>query len=172
MKAADVLRQQFKFNHDWLEGTMEGVDERVAHWGPPANATPVGAHYVHAAIAEDYFINGMIKGGAPLLASTFEGKLGISEMQPMEGRWDEWARRVKVDVPAARAYAQAVYAATDDFLASADDEALNKPVDMSFAGMGQQTALFLINIVLNHTATHTGEISSVKGLQGLKGYPM
>ena len=110
MDAVSLLRQQYKGANDWLEGTMEGVEEALAHWAPSGKAHPIGANYAHILFAEDAFINGTLKGGAPLLFSTWADRTGLSEPQPMQWDWDAWAARVRVDVPATREYARAVQA--------------------------------------------------------------
>ena len=103
------------------------------------------------------------------MATSFAGKSGFSE-PPTPGVWTEWARRVVVDLPAARAYAQAVYAATDSYLAGLTDEELNRDLDLSAMGLGTMKVSYLINTMLIDTAAHCGEISCIKGLQGAKGY--
>ena len=73
---------------------------------------------------------------------------------------------------AQRKYAQAVYAASDDFLASLRGKDLDRPVDLSALGLGKSTMLFVIhNGILGNGFTHCGEIACLKGLQGKKGYP-
>ena len=59
--------------HEVLEGTMADVTPEQAHWVPPGKAEPIGATYAHILMAEDYFVNGLGKGGAPLMAATFAG---------------------------------------------------------------------------------------------------
>lgn len=174
--SVSLLRAQFKNAHDVLEGTLEGVTSAQAHWTPPGVANPLGATYVHVAVSEDGVIGGMLKGGAPLLATAWAGKVGVSELPPMPGPgveglppWNEWARVVQIDLPAVRAYAQAVYAATDNYLASLNDEALNQPLDLG--PLGQYTLGSFLTVMLSNVTWHTGEISCLKGLQGLKGYP-
>lgn len=81
-KAAALLRQQFKTGHKFLEGTMQGVTPDMAHWMPPSKAQPLGATYAHVLISEDFLINGLLKGAAPLLASSWTGKVGVSELPP------------------------------------------------------------------------------------------
>src|SRR5437016_5110261 len=139
--AVSLLRQQYKGANDWLEGTMEGVEEALAHWAPPGKAHPIGANYAHILFAEDAFINGTLKSGAPLLFSTWADRTGLSEPQPMQWDWDAWAARVRVDVPATREYARAVYAAVDDYLGAMTDADLTRPVDMSAQGMGRLARL-------------------------------
>ena len=91
---------------------------------------------------------------------------------PQWAEYPGWTRRVRVDLPALRSYAQAVYAATDAYLDTLTDADFARPFDLSALGLGQQTlASALTILVLNHVGTMTGEIACLKGLQGAKGYP-
>ena len=173
MDAAALVREQYKGAHDLLEATFKDVTPEQAHWAPPGVANPVGATYVHILGAEDMILCGMARGTKPLAAGEFAGKTGVSEPPPRPGPGlDEWARRVKVDLPQVRAYAQAVYKQTDDWLASLKADDLDKEIDMSSFGMGKQPMRVLVaGIVLQHINNHLGEISCLKGLQGAKGYP-
>ena len=106
-----------------------------------------------------------------MCASTWEGKTGLSEMPPQAPPWNEWAGQVQVDLDSLRGYAQAVYANTDSYLASLSDEDLNRSLDLSAVGLGQQTVGSFLSILVFNIHTHTGEIACLKGLQGLQGYP-
>jgi hypothetical protein len=168
------LRSQFQAaHHGWLEATLQGVTPEQAHWQPPGGrVAPIGAQYAHHIIAVDFLFLGFVRQQTPLALSSFAGKTGFDTPYPMEGDWMEWARRVQIDLDSLRQYAQAAYAALDDQLAGLDDEDLATPVDMTPVGLGQQTlGSFLGNLLLLNTVAHTGEISAVKGLQGLQGYP-
>jgi hypothetical protein len=176
--AVSLLRAQYSHAHEYLEGTMQGVTSEHVHWIPQGIANPLGANYFHVLVSEDMVINGMLRGGAPLCASSWAGKAGVSEMPPMPGpeteglpSWDSWARQVKINLADMQTYAQAVYQASDDYLASLSDDDLNNPLDLSGIGLGQQTVGSLLSIILSNTSAHTGEIACLKGLQGLKGYP-
>ena len=180
MDAVSHLRQQLKGAHEFLEGTMQDVTAEHAHWSPPGKANPLGATYSHLVISEDAIINAMLKGGAPLFATAWAGKAGVSELPPLPGPeasglppWDQWARQVQVDLSAARQYAQAVYAASDEYLASLTDDDLSRPIDLSAIGLGQQTVGWMLDAaVLGHVSEHCGEVSCLKGLQGVRGYPV
>lgn len=166
------LRAMYAEMHGWLEGTLGEVSAEQAHWQPSGRVVPAGAHYAHHVMgAEDLLLNTLIRGDTPLAMGEWQGRTGVSEPLPM-GQWDEWARRVVIDMPALRAYAQAVYANTDAYLATVTPEEWDRQLDMSVLGMeGQQTVgVWLTNILLDGAA-HCGEISAVKGLQGLQGYP-
>jgi hypothetical protein len=166
-----LLRQQFQIGHQFLEGTMQDVAADHAHWTPPGKAQPLGANYAHIVVSEDGLINMLLKGTPPLMASEWAGKIGLSEMPPQAPPWDDWAGRVRVDLAALRPYAQAVYEATDSYLASLADEDLSRPLDLSAVGLGQQTVGSFLSILIFNVHTHTGEIACLKGLQGLQGYP-
>jgi len=52
-----------------------------------------------------------------------------------------------------------------------NDDVLSQPCDLSSIGMGMQTKAVLIGLLLQNIHNHAGEISCLKGLQGLQGYP-
>ncbi len=166
-----MLRGQYKGAHDVLEGTMQDVTPEMATWLPPGNANPIGANYAHVVTGEDAILQGMVRGGAPLMASTWAGRVGVSEPPPSDGKWHEWAQQVSVDLAALRAYAQAVYAATDEYLASLNDADLGQEIDLSAMGFGVQNLGWFLGVMLANIQWHTGEIACLKGLQGKTGYP-
>jgi len=168
MDAIAQLRSQFQQAHRALEGTMADVATEHVHWGPPGKAVPIGAAYAHTLVGEDGVLNGMVRKAAPLFATTWAGRSGMSEPPPQNPPWDEWSRRVQVDLPSLREYGQAVYATTDAYLASLTTADLDVVID-GFQGK-ETLGNFLTGLAL-HVAWHTGEISSVKGQLGLKGYP-
>ena len=173
------IRGQVRSAHGFLEATMADVTAEMAHWGPPGLALPIGAAYAHSVTTEDWLVNVLFRGGAPLFAGPHAGKTGISELPPdpasakdWAGEFAGWSRRVRIDLTAFRAYAQSVYASTDAYLSNAPDTELERPVDLSFVGMGMQSVGFVVNnAVIGHAFSHCGEISALKGVQGKKGYP-
>jgi hypothetical protein len=176
MDAVTLLRESLRDAHALLEAVMQDVTPEAAHWMPPGRANPVGATYAHVIYHEDRTINGVLLHRRPFYDSTWTGKTGISELMPgQQGEDSEyvpWTRRVKIDVPAVRQYAQAVYDNTDEYLASLTPEDLDKELDLSGVG-GDRTTLgeALSRRIVAHVDNIAGEISCLKGLQGLQGYP-
>ncbi len=158
------LRAQLKGAHDWLEGTLQGVSDEVANAVPAGKVATIGANYAHVVTYEDFVFNGALKGGAPLMMN---GSAGISAPPPMGG-WGEWGRSVKVKFAEQQSYAQKVYASGDAYLASLKDADLAREVDLQFTKMplGQLLGLLILNAFV-----HSGEISCLKGLNGMQGYP-
>lgn len=170
MNAIELLGEQIQQAHQLLEATMEGVTNEEAHWLPPGTANPLGATYVHAVASEDAVIHMILRGQAPLYASTWAARTGVSDVQPLSS--PEWAQSVEVDVPQLREYAQAVHSATDDYLEKLTVEELARMVDMSNLGLGELSVGHILSrFVLGHIDNMCGEISCLKGLQGGKGYP-
>src|SRR3954452_4285130 len=117
MSQVAALRSSFKTMHDFLENTVADLGGAQADWRPPGLAHSIGANYAHVVLCEDGVVNGMLKGGAPLMGTRCAGKPAASEPQPQGFAWSEWGGKVTVDVAAMREYANAVYAAPDEFLA-------------------------------------------------------
>ena len=173
MNAIELYRHLLHRSHEFLEGTVAGVTTEQSTWDPPGNAFSIAANYVHVVGSEDLAVQRLLQGKELLATTSWAGKTGVSELPPLGpgGDLKAWSRKAKADLPALQRYGQAVYAATDDYLASLTPDALDRPVDLSGVGLGQQTVLFLLTALVANTSMHCGEISCLKGLQGLKGYP-
>lgn len=149
-----------------LHGTMADVTEEVAHAVPGGTAVTIAANAGHAVVVIDGIINGMIKGGAPLMMSE---PTGLSAPAPLGGDWGDWGQTVQIDKAALEAYAGKVMASVAEYLGSLTDADLERSVT-SPTGTEMSVGRWLGIAILN-TAWHTGEIASMKGTHGLKGYP-
>ncbi len=174
MDAVSLLRKQFEATYKLLENTITDVTPEQAHWVPPGIANPIGASYAHVVIATDAIINVLVKHTTPLLAGEWADKTGASEMMPIgedSTNYFSWTRRVQVDLPMMRQYAAAVYAATDEYLATLTPDALDQMIDLSTLGAGQvPLGMVLSRQLIGHIEQMCGEISCLKGLQGATGY--
>jgi len=174
---AELVRRIVRDARQVLEGTMADVTQQQADYIPPGIANPLGATYAHVVCSEDLIVQGMFRQVAPLGASSWAGRTGLSEPMPTPGpewvNYQPWTRRVKIDLAQLRAYAQAVADDTDNWLAGLSDADLDKAMDLSGVGLGQHTLGSAIGLLLaNHLGTETGEIAVLKGIQGARGYPM
>jgi hypothetical protein len=166
-----LLRQQLSGYHHILEQTIgdcgqEALDRNV----PGATITSIGSVYAHVVFSEDLIVHGMLQGKPPVYRNQ-DWAARTSVAMPAPGELNpEWARAVRMNLPAFREYAQAVYAATDAYIAGLSDADLERKVQTGF--IGEQTIAFVVSNVLGwHAAEHTGEIAALKGVQGLKGLP-
>jgi len=163
--AINLLRDQYKQSFEWLAGTMQGVTAEILHQAPGGNVPSIAGQVAHAIMTIDGFVLATVSGKPPVMAA---GNSGVSETPP-QGDWLAWGNEVRIDLPVFHEYAQAVFAAVDDYLASIEDSALGQELDLPF---GKHSLAWLFNVGLLNTYSHTGEIAALKGLQGLKGYPM
>ncbi len=170
MDSVSLLRAQFAQGHQWLEGTIGQLTDDQLHWCEAEGCMPISAQYAHTVLGEDYLVHGVVRGGKPLMMGEWGAKLGVSEPPPM-GDWGDWATRVRVDLGQLRQYAQAVYAETDAYIASLSDSDLDRQFDSSPLPFGITSVATVLSIMGGHVFMHAGEISTVKGLQGLQGYP-
>jgi hypothetical protein len=132
---------------------------------PDSTVNSIGAIYAHTIFSEDGLLNGLIRGQTPVYYSGgWAEKIGVEMPQGgMDPDWDP-----SIDLGLFRDYAQAVYQATDTFLANATDDELEKVVDPGFAP-AMPVHSVVANLLAWHAATHQGEISALKGVQGLNG---
>ncbi len=171
MDVKTLVQEFVKSSHGIYQSTLAGLTQEQADRQPGGACHSIAADIAHLATAEDFLINGLGFGKQPLALSAMEGKTGLSELPP-RGDWGAWAKTVQVDLSALRAYQQAVFANTEAIIEGLTDDDLNRVVDMTALNFGQvPMPLFLLMFAGAHTSMHTGEISALKGQQGLQGYP-
>ena len=167
-----LLADSLKMTHEQvLEGTIEGVDNDLANRQTPGKDNPIGTTYAHAILSEDAIVNAMLAGGRPLSEGEWKDKTGVDQPMPLEDadKFAAWYQQAKVDMSALREYAKAVYAASESYIESLSEEDLEREVELW--GMKMTVASALNGFVINHASAIAGEISALKGVAGLKGYP-
>lgn len=170
MNGIETLMVGVRWAHDLLNMVTGDLTPELAGWVPPGIANPIAAQYAHAVCSEDAIVQSLLRGGAPLYASEWAGKTGVSD--PQWSATFEWARAVVIDIPALRDYAAAVAQATDTYVASLTDADLDRELDLTGFGLGRQTVGWALHALLTgHLNNMSGEISVLKGVQGAKGYP-
>ena len=170
MDAVSYLRMDMQWAHEFLEMTLGDLTDEQLHWHPPGVANPISATYAHAICGEDAIIHNLLVGEPALYEGEWSDKCGISE--PQWGAEFEWGRRLRVDLDKAREYAQAVFAATDEYMASLGEADLDRMIDLTAQGFEKRSIGWMFSaLLISHAHNMAGEISALKGLQGLKGYP-
>jgi hypothetical protein len=170
MDALSILREGIQWGHSLVDQVMADVTPEQAHNQPAGSAHSIAAIYAHALLAEDGIVNGMLRGGAPLFAGEWAAACGVPA--PTMNLSLDWSRGLRVDLEALRRYSQAVSASIEAFLATQTPESLDEVRDLTQVGMGQPTVAWILNVlVAGHLNNMAGELSCLKGLQGLQGYP-
>ncbi len=174
MTALELIKIELKDARETFESTVADLTADFFNKHPEGISLPVEAAYAHLIFSEDVIISTFLQKKTPLCLSSWKDKTGASEIMPaMDENWSknhaEWARRVQLDLPKFNEYKKAVYEATDAYVSSLKDEDIEKEIDLG--GWGKKTIYSLMfNFIIGHTMSLTGEISSLKGLQGQKGY--
>lgn len=170
MNAIETHREALRWAYELLEMTMADVTPELAHATPPGVANPLAATYAHALSDLDVIPNHLLQGKPILFETDWKDKTGISEPQWFSDA--EWARRVRVDLAAAREYGKAMYENADAYIASLNEEGLMREVDLSFVRLGTRPVSWCLTaLIISHLNNMAGEISVLKGIQGVKGYP-
>lgn len=172
--ASKILLEQLQDAHKWLLGTMEGVNDEVASFQPEGKANPIAGTYAHLIMSEDFFIHTLIQGKKSLMETEYEGKTGASELQPTEWveAYPKWLRSVKINIEQFQIYTNAVFKKSEEYVSKLTDEDLEKEIDMSSFGLGMRPLHSILGgMVIGHARDIMGEISVLKGIQNLKGYP-
>ncbi len=166
MNAIQMLRKQMADMHQYLEVAIGDCPPEVAAKRlPGATINSIGAIYAHTIFGEDGLLNGLVRGAAPVYhAEGWAQKIGME--MPQGGLEPDW--NPTMDLPLFRQYAAAVYRSMDDYLASATDAEMARVVDPGFMPP-MPVGAFVANVLVWHVATHQGEISALKGVQGLNG---
>ena len=171
MNVQEAVRVQLGFWHGTLDGMMQECGGDVLHKtvaGSTANS--IAAIYVHGVIAEDVIVHAMLQEKPPLyVAGGWEAKTAVAFPGVPPQMTAEWAAAVKLDLATFQPYAQAVYAATDAYLAGLPDGAIDKKMQTP---LGEQTLGWMVAALLGtHPVGHAGEIAALKGVFGLQGLP-
>jgi hypothetical protein len=177
MDANSLLRGQLRHAHEQLEETIDGVTREQASRLPPGKGHSIGSMYARAVILEDAIINALLKGDRPLFSTTWDNRVGVDDCMPLPaGLWadfsgpgweeyDHWARSVRLGLLGLRRYAQAVYAASDDYLSSLTPGDLERAFDVPGLGIGRMPmALVVSRLVVGQIDAVRGEIVSAARL--------
>jgi hypothetical protein len=170
MDTLQLLQTNLHLSHQFFLGTVADLTQEMLDWNPHGLAHPIGERYAHAVAAEDWMVNQVGRGGTPLFASTWAGKTGFGEMDL--GMSAEQAQQFHVALKPLAEYTHAVFDASEEFFKSLTSQDMDRTVDMTAMSYGMmQFPLWASIFIMGHLDSLMGEISALKGMQGLKGYP-
>ena len=157
MNTVELLQFSLGAGFDVLRSVTADLTQEQADWRPPGTANTIGSIYSHILTYVDYYVRNYFVEGKP-------------QPRTVESRPAElWMQDVQKDLSELRTYAAEVRSTAQKWLSSLAPEDLERR-EVTTAGeinQGQAVELFLIW----HINAHCGEISALKGCQGLKGYP-
>ena len=197
MDTVSLIQYALGLAFDLLEQVVSDLTQEQADWLPPGKANPIGALYWHTVAYCDQLVHEWCM--PPFRHITFEewvqakcakGDLGMGQAPlrqsagwqekvvlasppetPGDPYWDLRAARegLRVDLPALHQYEQAAARAINSWVASLTPGELQRtlPTPVGELNLGP----YLEFCIIWHINAHCGEISALKGCQGLQGYP-
>ncbi len=163
MNGVSYAKMQLEQNFNLLNMAAAGVDDAQYNYAPQGTCNPISKTHVHALTGVDFFLLNKAKGDN-MMWSEFAPKHGL----PAAAQ-EIWGFQGNIPMAAVNEFGQKVQKGALDYVATLSDADLDRVVDTQF--FGQQSVAFLIQLVAMHAVGHAGDISSVKGMQGLKGLP-
>ena len=171
MQLQSAAQQQLAGSHGTFRHMLSDCDpELLNRTLPGATIGSIASIYAHVVFGEDAFVQSRFQGKPTIYESGgWEQKTGVAFPGVPPAITPEWASALNMDLSTFQEYAEAVFAATDSYLANLPDSELERKIQ---GVMGEYTVGWGIAILLvQHEAEHSGEIAALKGVQGLKGLP-
>jgi hypothetical protein len=169
MDARDFLQRQFSEVRRLGGAPVQEITEEQVNWAPPGTANIISAILLHQAGTEDAIIQRALRGEPRIWERDgWAEKTGVAMTPGRTGGWDE-CKEQAVPLAPVLAYADAVHAATDAYLAALTDEELSREVPWPFGGT--RTVADMLALAAVHAVFHAGEVSALKGVQGGQGIP-
>ena len=163
MKAKDYARKQVEGALDFLAMCAKDMDEAQYNHKPDGNCNPAAKLHAHALSGAEFFVSGLL-AGQPSKWPEFASQTGLPE-----NAMEIWGSDATISLDVMQAYAEAIKGPMLEYVDTLSDDDLDREIDTRFAG--KQTVAWVLQLVGSHTVGHAGEISAVKGTQGLKGLP-
>jgi len=172
MNTVELIRYSLDNAFGILGQVTADLTREQADWMPSGIANPIGATYWHTLSGADEVVFGWCRGQAPLHQKDGwrEKVLAVSVPEPgPEGDQLAYMRAVRVNLPALHEYAGVVAKAIGEWVDSLSPEDLERELETP---IGKLTIGHMLEtFVIWHVNAHCGEISALKGCQGVKGYP-
>jgi hypothetical protein len=158
-----MLSLQLDEAFDLLGQVVGGIEQAQYEWQPPGNANAVSKLHVHTLTSVDVWVNAMALR-MPVLWPEIAQKTGLPG-----NAMKIWETATPIPLAEISDYAARLRAITVPAVAELTDPILEDPRDLPF--FGKRDVAYALRLAALQLATHTGEISATKGLQGLKGLP-
>ena len=169
MNVIEYIQLEMAGVHRAVDSTMQDMTPELFNWAPPGTANTISATFLHLMNVEDNLIQKIIRGKPSVWESGgWSEKTGVQKPPSIGEDWSGFKHR-QIPIQPLLDYKAAVWAATDEFLATLKPEELDRRVQ--FAGR-ERTAAEVLLMSTSQSHSHSGEIAALKGIQGAKGLPV
>jgi hypothetical protein len=168
MELVDFIRAQAESALTMIEHSMNDLTDEVIHYEPGGTSNTIAQLLAHMVTGQDLLIQDKIRGGGKTLhESGWAQKSGVPADRSLIWQRDAW----RMDLPGFDAYVRAVLANSRQYIESLTPAMLDEE-HAWIRGPEQPVYRLMQTIFINHALGHCGEISTLKGIQGLKGLPI
>ena len=166
MDTVGYIKNSLAFAHRALADACNGTPEQL-HFVPEHGSHSIAWCLWHTARIEDMIINGRARQASQIWNQQWAERTGLPFEGMGTGMSDAEAAQVRItDMDAFRAYQEAVWKQTAEYLESSTDEDLQSERPTRDGGtetIGQGISLHM----LGHFNGHRGEINLLRGMQGM-----
>jgi hypothetical protein len=156
MNTVELTQYALSNAFDLLQQVVADLTQEQADWVPPGTANSIGAVYSHTITYVDFIVQRVCIGQSDaVFAEPPPSEIGMQQVQ--------------VDLSALHEYAGQVQSAAQEWLSTLTPADLDctRNTSLGELNLGQ----LLETYIIWHITAHCGEISALKGCQGLQGYP-
>lgn len=146
-----------------LGAVLKDTPDDQYNFDPPGTANAAAKTHVHIVSAVDFFINSIVGGGTPSWGA-FAAEHGLPA-NPTE----IWTHTGAIALDPMREWTNKVNSSALEVVSKLSDGDFDTVKDTPM--FGKQTVAFLVQLAALHTNGHTGDIATIKGVQGVKGLP-
>jgi hypothetical protein len=153
-----------------VETAMQDLTDDVVNWHAGGTTNTIAQILAHLVSGQDLLVNEKLRvgGGTTLHESGWSQKTGIPLERPLIWQQrDAW----RLNLPAFDEFRLAVGASALALLDSMSEADLDRQASW-IRGPERPVGMLWQVIYINHGLGHCGEISAIKGMQGLKGLPI
>jgi hypothetical protein len=160
------LQNSVKAVNDMVDTAMQDLTDKVVNYKPGGTANTIAQLLAHVLTSQDLLVNDRI-AGATLLHETWAAKTGIPLDRRQIWQVDDW----QLNLAAFDAYRKEVALSAEAVFAALKSADLDRMISWGRVP-DRPVPLITQAVFINHSMGHCGEISAIKGMQGLKGLPL
>ncbi len=168
MQTIEFIRSSIEAVNEMVDIAMQELDDELINWHPGGTTNTIAQLLAHLVSGQDVLVNDkLVVGGGPTLHdSGWAEKTGIPLERPLIWQRDAW----RMNLPAFVDFRLAVRDCATRLVDSLSEAELDREASW-FRGPPRPVANLLQMVYIHHGFGHCGEISTIKGLRGLKGLP-
>jgi hypothetical protein len=170
MQTLALIRSGIEAVNAMVDTAMQDLTDEVVNFQPGGTANTIAQLLAHMVTGQDFLANERLPvgGGTPLHESGWAAKTGIPVDRTLIWQQrDAW----RLNLPAFDDYRREVGACALHLIDSMSEAELDREAAW-IRGPARPVGMLWQAIYINHGLGHCGEISAIKGMQGLKGLPI